>query len=108
VFGPGERKEKDGNVTYTASKSVADPTVMQYLERGFVRHDELNVPGDGIDDDTVKKVFNSEFIQAMLLHGFYTGAAWNSSVDTMHFDFLDGYDKIVGSPGKDKKFGPTD
>ena len=33
------------------------------------------------------------------------GAAWNSAVDTMHFDFLDGYDKIVGSAGKDKKFG---
>jgi hypothetical protein len=108
VFGPGERKEKDGNVSYTASKSVADPTVMQYLERGFVRHDELNVPGDGVDDDTVKKVFNGEFVQSMLLHGFYTGAAWSSSVDTMHFDFLDGYDKIVGSPGGDKKFGPTD
>jgi hypothetical protein len=108
VFGAGERKENDGKVTYSASKAVADPTVMQYLERGFVRHDELNVPGDGIDDNTVKKVFNGEFIQAMLLHGFFTGAAWNSAVDTMHFDFLDGYDKIVGSPGGDKKFGPTD
>jgi len=108
VFGAGERHEKDGQVTYTAGKAVADPSVMQYLERGFVRHDDLNVPGDGIDDNTVKKVFNGEFIQSMLLHGFYTGAAWNSAVDTMHFDFLDGYDKIVGSPGKDKKFGPTD
>jgi hypothetical protein len=92
----------------TGSDQVADPSVMQYLEKGFVRHDELNKPNDGVDDNKVREVFNGEFMQAMLMHGWYTGAAWNSSVDTMHFDFLEGYAAIVGDGGSDKLYGPTD
>jgi hypothetical protein len=92
----------------TGSDVVADPSVMQYLEKGFVRHDELNRPGDGVDDNKIREVFNGEFMKAMLMHGWYTGAAWNSSVDTMHFDFLEGYAAIVNSGGDDKMYGPTD
>jgi hypothetical protein len=52
-----------------------------------------------------KEVFNNQFVEAMMLHGWYPGAAWGSATDTMHFDFLEGYGAIESAA---KSFGPTD
>jgi hypothetical protein len=71
---------------------------MQYLEKGFVKHDSL-----GAESSRPKGVFNREFVTAMMRWGFSTGASWGKA-DTMHFDFEDGYAKVSGNRGT--KFGP--
>src|SRR5690606_21410779 len=75
VFGTGEyvKGGKSSEYEWRQKQEVEKPAIMQYLERGFVRHDALNT-----DPRTLKHVFNSEFIQAMMQHGFYPGAAWNA------------------------------
>ena len=74
--------------------TVSSPTVMQYLERGFVRDDEMpEKPGATAGGKDAKGVFNGEFIKCMAMFGFNTLATW-SGVDTMHFDFREGFDGI--------------
>ncbi len=79
---------------------VVQPSVVQYMERGFVKHDEL---ASAAPDEKDKGVFNREFVMAMMRWGFSTGASWNKA-DTMHFDFEDGFGMIQGNRGT--KFGP--
>lgn len=101
VFGTAELKEdKHTHVkSWQMKREVKDPSVAQYLQLGYARN-------DGETDKSKKTdVFNTDFMHAMLLHGWYPGAAWAAGTDTMHFDFLDGYAQIVGSG---KSFGPTD
>jgi hypothetical protein len=102
VFGDGQQvKDKEtGELEWKQKKEVGQPPIIQYLETGFARNDELGAPDRKAD----KEVFNGEFVAAMMRFGWYPGAAWDA-VDTMHFDFRDGFDAIVGGS---KSFGPTD
>lgn len=101
VFGATKLvKHDDGSASWEAPNSVKQPSVMQYLEKGFVKHDELAPPSESRNK---KGVFNGEFVTAMMRWGFSTGASWGKA-DTMHFDFEDGYGMIHGNRGT--KFGP--
>jgi hypothetical protein len=90
--------------------TVNNPAVMQILERGFARHDELRVLTDDQKADPKKigplrEVFNKEFVAAMFRFGFGTGATW-STVDTMHFDFMDGLASVDASLNMGGDYGP--
>lgn len=101
VFGsPKAVKHKGGAISWAAPDTVRQPSVMQYLEKGFVKHDDLAAASDA---GRKKGVFNREFVTAMMRWGFSTGASWDKA-DTMHFDFEDGYGMIQGNRGT--KFGP--
>jgi len=90
--------------TWSSAPRADAPPVMQILELGFARHDELAGPEQVKNP---KQVFNREFITTMMRFGWNTGADWGS-IDTMHFDFLDGY-AAVNSAGffAKGKFGPN-
>lgn len=83
----GKRKRQD---------VVSKPSVMQYLERGFTRNDPMQPGGAG--GKSKKGVFNAAFIKCMMMFGFDTLAAY-SSTDTMHFDYVKGFDSIRGKSG---------
>ncbi len=88
----------------SSTKVVSNPPVLQLLEIGFVRSDVIPIQAahplpKGVPPT---RVFNSAFVKIMMEHGFDPGATWTSA-DTMHFDFVEGFDKIQGSGGT---FGP--
>jgi hypothetical protein len=100
VFGSPELvKHKKAPASWEAPDTVRQPSVVQYLEKGFVKHDDLATSDAG----SKKGIFNREFVTAMMRWGFSTGASWGKA-DTMHFDFEDGYGMIQGNRGT--KFGP--
>jgi hypothetical protein len=79
---------------------------MQYIEHGFIRHDDMPArqPGKG-----AKEVFNVEVATSLARFGFSPGAAFR---DTMHFDFIEGYAAAPGGRGQSNmnnksKFGPS-
>lgn len=98
VFGAVEAKKTRQGVSWHAKDTVRQPPVLQYLERGFVKHDSM-----GPETSRPKGVFNREFVTAMMRWGFSTGASWGKA-DTMHFDHEAGFAKISGNRGT--KFGP--
>ena len=102
VFGTGEHivKEDTGEDYWRQKREVSQPPIIQYLETGFARNDEMGAPDARQDAE----VFNGEFVAGMMRFGWYPGAAWGAA-DTMHFDFLDGFDAIVGTA---KSFGPAE
>jgi hypothetical protein len=93
VFGAQSEKDKQtGRLRH--KPTVAGPTVMQYLERGFARDDAMpERPGAAVGARDARGVFNAAFIKCMAMFGFNTLATW-SGVDTMHFDFREGFDGI--------------
>jgi Domain of unknown function (DUF4157) len=93
VFGTQSvRDEQSGRLQH--KPTVMAPTVMQYLERGFVRDSEMpGKPDAKSGGKDAKGVFNGKFIKCMAMFGFNTLATW-SGVDTMHFDFREGFDGI--------------
>jgi Domain of unknown function (DUF4157) len=93
VFGMQSVRDKNtGRLKH--NPTVAGPTVMQYLERGFARDDEMpEQPGARPGGKDARGVFNAAFIKCMAMFGFNTLATW-SGVDTMHFDFQEGFDRI--------------
>ena len=93
VFGTQSLRDKNtGRLKH--NPTVAGPTVMQYLERGFARDDEMpEQPGARPGGKGARGVFNAAFIKCMAMFGFNTLATW-SGVDTMHFDFQEGFDRI--------------
>jgi hypothetical protein len=89
VFGKVAYSEKTNR--WDTKLEVDGPPIMQLLELGFARHDELAAP----DHKGKQEVFNREFIAAMMRFGFNTGADWGA-IDTMHFDFLEAFKEIAG------------
>ncbi len=72
--------------------TVDNPSVLQILQKGIIR-----------DDSTSGETgFNVEFFKVMIEHGFDPGATWNA-VDTMHFDFVEGFASLKAGMGS---FGP--
>jgi hypothetical protein len=100
-------KGKVAETVWTTEKDVNVPPVMQLLEDGFASQDAL-ATGDGKGRKT--EVFNREFVQAMARFGFNCGGSWEGSIDTMHFDFMQGFSLVTG--GRTEKgdfsgdFGP--
>ena len=62
---------------------------MQVLEHGTVRDDAMPERPAGGEK---KKVYNGEVIATLARFGWSPGAAFG---DTMHFDFIEGYNKAV-------------
>jgi hypothetical protein len=86
----GDVIQKDGH--WKVEAEVNAPPVMQLLEIGFARHDELADPSkEPARLKNPKKVFNREFIQTMMRHGFAPLNMHEAFIDTMHFDFLEGH-----------------
>ena len=79
--------------------------IMQFLENGFIRHDDMPARPAGIG---TKAVFNAELATTLARFGFSPGAAFR---DTMHFDFIEGYGVAPGGRGQGNmtkgKYGPS-
>jgi hypothetical protein len=90
---------------WVVDAEVNAPPVMQLLEIGFARHDELADPSK---DPSVlknkKQVFNKEFFECMMRFGFAPLASQEAFLDTMHFDFLEGH---ASTPKGDFSAGGT-
>jgi hypothetical protein len=89
VFGKVAGNGKGG---WSAQREVDSPPIIQLLEIGFAQHDTL-APDD--NKGAKKQVFNREFVQAMMRFGWNCGADWGT-IDTMHFDFLEGLSALAG------------
>ena len=96
-----------GGRTGAYTKKVADPSIMQLLETGFIRNDPV-APSTGAKPKRggPKETFNAEFTAIMMQFGFTPGGSWNSSIDTMHYDYQPGYQKLTGGGMRSVKFGP--
>jgi hypothetical protein len=44
---------------------------------------------------STKEGFDQSFMRLMMMHGFHQGIAWEGSQDAMHFDFIEGLDRLV-------------
>jgi hypothetical protein len=68
--------------------------VAQLLEKPGDRNAKLRV-GGYVHSDSARAGFNQLFVKTMVLNGWQPGAAWSpGSVDTMHFDFVKGFDRV--------------
>ncbi|TMQ04975.1 MAG: hypothetical protein E6J90_14260 [Deltaproteobacteria bacterium] len=86
VFGRGE-KQDDGH--WASKYDVSQVPLMQLLEHGTVRDDpmpERETAGER------KGVYNAEVVATLAKFGWAPGANFG---DTMHFDFIEGYNKAV-------------
>jgi hypothetical protein len=92
VLGAGEINKRSG--AWQAKNVVGDPAVIQYLERGFVRDDKME-QYSGAAPKERKGVFNHQTAMYLMMNGFSPGAAF-STVDAMHFDFIEGYSVVPG------------
>lgn len=87
------------------ARQVENPSVLQLLELGFIVNNEEQPEEAATEDGQTeaasaqskqrkrsdnKESFNKEFFQIMIEHGFDPGASWGA-VDTMHFDFIEGF-----------------
>ncbi len=104
VFGKGvavEWSDKEHtHATHWKSKYDASQVpLMQVLEHGTVRNDAMPERPPGGEK---KKVFDGEVIATLARFGWSPGAAFG---DTMHFDFIEGYNKAVpgGRSGENSK-----
>lgn len=95
VFGKGvavawENNDKSKAATHWESRYDASQVpLMQVLEHGTVRDDAMPARSPG---DKKQQVFNGETIATLARYGWAPGAAFG---DTMHFDFIEGYNKAV-------------
>jgi hypothetical protein len=97
----GGVKQADGH--WAAKRQSSGAPVMQYLEHGFIRNDDMpNRAAKGAR----KQVFNAEVAATLARYGWSPGATYG---DTMHFDFIEGYAEAVpGGRSNRKIFGPDD
>jgi len=106
VFGKGvavEWSDKDHqHATHWKSKYDASQIpLMQVLEHGTVRDDAMpESPAGG----GKKKIYNGEVIATLARFGWSPGAAFG---DTMHFDFVEGYNKAVPGGRNGENIKPT-
>jgi hypothetical protein len=99
VFGHGE-KQKDGHWgTRYEAESVA---VMQLLENGTVRSDAM--PAVAETSGARKGVYNGDVVATLAKFGWAPGANYG---DTMHFDFIEGYNKAVPGGRSQANMQPT-
>jgi hypothetical protein len=91
---------------YSTAYEVTEAPIMQYLEHGSIRNDAMPpVAGAG---EKKQGVFNAEVVAILARHGFSPGSTFG---DTMHFDFIEGYNKTVpggrSQPNMSRdRFGP--
>jgi hypothetical protein len=92
------------------AQEVNAPSVMQLLEIGFAAHDELAAaPTKPTDPKYYKQVFNREFIETMMRFGWAPLGSQEAFLDTMHFDFLEGWTGTVkGDFHAHGEIGPRD
>ncbi|MBW3664467.1 MAG: YbgA family protein [Actinobacteria bacterium] len=93
IFGKVKLRRRGGERTWQPQLQAGDPSVWQLLDKGFVRRDAE--PGTGADRSELGLGMNRLFYEVMVEHGFDPGGAWDS-MDTMHFDFVEGFDAVVG------------
>jgi hypothetical protein len=75
---------------WATKPDVVNVPVMQLIERGFVRHDDMPARSPG---GARQEVFNVEVVTTLARFGFSPGATFG---DTMHFDFIEGYSAVPG------------
>lgn len=84
---------------------VSNAPLMQFIEHGFIRHDDMPARPGARD---LKQVFNAEVATTLARFGFSPGATYR---DTMHFDFIEGYASAPGGrsqPNMNRtKYGPS-
>lgn len=86
VFGRGE-KHADGH--WGSKYDVSSVPLMQLLEHGTVRDDPMPERETG---GARQGVYNAEVVATLARYGFAPGANYG---DTMHFDFIEGFNKAV-------------
>lgn len=93
VFGKGHKVDADN---WATTYDVSQVPLMQLLEHGTVRNDPMPAR-DGSGGR--KGVYNGDVVSTLAKFGWAPGANFG---DTMHFDFIEGYNKAVpgGRSGK--------
>ena len=86
VFGRGE-KHSDGH--WGSKYDVSQVPLMQLLEHGTVRDDPMP---DREASGARQGVYNGEVVATLAKYGWAPGANYG---DTMHFDFIEGFNKAV-------------
>lgn len=90
---------------WVTKRVESDASVMQFIENGFARHDEMP---DRTGQKGTQQVFNAELVTTLARYGFSPGATYR---DTMHFDFIEGYGAAPGGRSmanmKRDKYGPS-
>jgi hypothetical protein len=86
VFGSGD-KHADGH--WGSTYDVSKVPLMQLLEHGTVRDDPMPEPDTS---GPRKGVYNGEVVATLAKFGWAPGANYG---DTMHFDFIEGFNKAV-------------
>jgi len=86
VFGRGE-KHPDGH--WSSKYDVSEVPLMQLLEHGTVRDDPMPARDSG---SLRQGVFNPEVAATLAKYGWAPGANYG---DTMHFDFIEGFNTSV-------------
>jgi len=86
VFGHGEKSD-DGH--WRSKYGVSEVALMQLLEHGTVRDDPMPEPAAG---GARQGVYNAAVVTTLAKFGFAPGAAYG---DTMHFDFVEGFNTQV-------------
>jgi len=95
VFGRGE-KHPDGH--WSSKYDVSEVPLMQLLEHGTVRDDPMPARDSG---SLRQGVFNPEVAATLAKYGWAPGANYG---DTMHFDFIEGFNTSVpGGRGPENK-----
>ena len=86
----------------SATATARDPSVMQLIEHGMILNQEMSGPDAAKDGSSV---FNLDTVLTLARHGFAPGMAFG---DSMHFDYIEGYNKAVDG-GRFKKgvMGPN-
>lgn len=90
---------------WATKMQVTNAPIMQLVEHGFIRHDDMPARTGAKD---MKQVFNAEVATTLARFGFSPGATYR---DTMHFDFIEGYSAAPGGRGQPNmdrtKYGPS-
>jgi hypothetical protein len=107
VFGKGEVVSggADEDKHWATVRQVTMVPLMQLIEFGFVRQDDLPARSSS---GSKTQVFGVEVVTTLARFGFSPGATYG---DTMHFDFIEGYAHVPGGRSMSNmqmnKYGPT-
>jgi Domain of unknown function (DUF4157) len=105
VFGEGVVPKGDTSQPkhWKTKLESEDVPLMQLIEGGFVEQDDLS-------SGRKHEVFGVEVVTTLARYGFSPGAAYPVTTDTMHFDFIEGYEAVPGgrsqSNMQENKYGP--
>ena len=96
VFGQGKKAKG----TWTTAPRTEEVSVMQLMERGFVRNDDRDKVKPSTDPRNPTPIWDTKAVEMMARHGWAPGSNFG---DTMHFDYIQGYREAVQGGRSDRE-----